>query len=245
MPEELIGTHVRQRQLYDRLWRRPRADALSPDLIRFRVWLRHVRPPVVDIGAGDALFARAFPELGVISVDLSEIGIREAAKRGIAGAAERLPIRGQSVRTVVLSEVLEHVEDPEAVLGEARRIMERDGSLLLSTPVWPIAHAEQLFYWRRIRQRPTLENIALWDPQHERRFDLQSLLSDLRRARFSVEEVVPLFGSASTAGIYVLEPMLGRMLRRPVRLAHRLTAVDRVLRQLDRSSGVAVICRPA
>jgi hypothetical protein len=43
----------------------------------------------------------------------------------------------------------------------------------------------------------------------------------------------------------VLEPMLGRMLRRPVRLAHRLTAVDRVLRRLDRNSGVAVICHPA
>lgn len=244
MPDELSGTHARQRELYDRLWRRPRADALSPDLIRFRVWLRHVRPPVVDIGAGDALLARAFPELGVISVDLSEMGIREVASRAMAGAAERLPIRGQSVRTVVLSEVLEHVDDPEAVLGEARRIMDRDGSLLLSTPVWPIAFAEELFFWRKMRQRPTLENIALWDPQHERRFDLQSLLSDLRRARFSVEEVVPLFGSASTAGIYVLEPVLGRVLRRPVRLAHRLATVDRVLRRVDRSSGVAVICRP-
>lgn len=245
VPQATDTVHARQRDLYDQLWRRVRTNALSPDLIRFRVWLKHLRPPVVDIGAGDALLSRSFPDIGIISIDLSDIGIREVAGRALAGAAEALPLRGGGVGTVVLSEVLEHVDDTAAVLNECRRIVRRDGVVLLSTPVWPIARAEELYFWRKIHQRPTLANISLWDPQHERRFELRHLLALVAHARLEVVEVIPLFGSASTAGLYVVEPLLQRALRRPVRLAHRLTGLDRVLRPVDHNSAVALICRPA
>lgn len=244
-----VGVHGderpgRQRQLYDELWRDARAHALSTDLVRFRLWAPHLRPPVVDVGAGDALLMRSFPSLDVISLDLSDVGLRQARGRSCAAAAEHLPLRDQSAMTVVMSEVLEHVTDPDGVLGECRRIVAPGGRLLLSVPLWPIARATYALFWRRMGQRPTLDNISEWDPEHERRFDLDDLLGRVTAAGFVVAENVPLFGSASSAAYYVAEPRLARLMKRPVRLAHRLTGVDRLLRGVDRSSAAALICVP-
>lgn len=245
-----MGEHTeeapgRQRRLYDTLWQTARSQALSTDLVRFRVWSRHLRPPIVDVGAGDALLMRSFPGLDVISVDPSDVGLRQAGGTSCVGAGEHLPLRAASARTVVVSEVLEHVADPDAVLAECRRIVAPDGRLLISVPLWPIARSTYALFRRRMGgDRPTLDNIAVWDPEHERRFDLDDLLARVRNARFALVEEVPLFGSATSAAYYVVEPRLARLTGRPVRLAHRLTGVDRLLRPLDRSSAVALVCAP-
>lgn len=238
------GTSARQKGLYDGLWRMRRADPLSPDLIRFRVWRPHLEPLVLDVGAGDALLSRANPALGVISMDLSRTGLEHAGPRVAAAAAEALPLRDKCMRTVVLSEVLEHAERPTAVLAECRRVLQDDGRLLLSTPLWPLAHAENLFHWLRIRARPGLQNIGLWDPNHERRYALDDLVAEVRSAGFSVEETALLFGSGSTAALYFIEPLVARVTGWHPKLAHRMTVVDRLLRRFDHASGAALVCRP-
>jgi SAM-dependent methyltransferase len=238
------ATSVRQKKLYDGLWRAARTGPLSPDLIRFRVWEPHLKAPVVDIGAGDGLLARTYPDLGVLSVDLSGIGLLQARPLAAVGAAEALPLPGSSMRTVVLSEVLEHAERPQVVLEECRRVLTADGLLLLSTPLWPLARAEAAYHALRIRQRPTLQNISRWDPNHERRYDLKDLVAHTEAAGFRVEQVVPLFGSGSTAMMYFVEPVIARATGGPSRLAQRMTAVDRLLGPVDHPSGAALVCRP-
>lgn len=235
---------VRQKRLYDGLWRAGRNDALSPDLMRFQVWRPHLQRPVADIGAGDALLSRTYPSLDVLSVDLSSTGLRRGGSRVTAAAAEALPLIDGCMRTVVLSEVLEHAERPDLVLDECRRVLADDGRLLLSVPLWPLAHAENLYHWLRIRQRPQLANISLWDPNHERRYALDSLLADVRAAGFAVDQTTPLFGSASTAALYVFEPVVARLSGWRPRLAQRMTAADSLIRRLDHSSGVALVCSP-
>jgi hypothetical protein len=61
----------------------------------------------------------------------------------------------------------------------------------------------------------------------------------LRAAGWKVIEVVPLFGEATAAGMYWLEPVAARFakIRRP--LAHRFAASDKWARA--RYSGVAVV----
>lgn len=238
------GTRARQRALYDGLWRAGRSDALSPDLMRFRVWRPHLKPLVVDIGAGDALLSRTNPSMGVISVDLSSTGLTHAGGRAAAGAAEALPFRDGCMQTVVLSEVLEHAEQPTTVLAECRRVLHADGKLLLSTPLWPLAHAENLYHWLRIRQRPRIDNIALWDPNHERRYRLDDLVAEVRSAGFSVDETTLLFGSGSTAALYFVEPLVARISGWRLKVAHRMTVADRLLRPFDHASGAALVCSP-
>lgn len=238
------GASARQKGLYDGLWQMQRADPLSPDLMRFGVWRPHLQPLVLDVGAGDALLSRANPALGVVSIDLSRTGLEQAGPRAAAAAAEALPLRDNCMRTVVLSEVLEHAERPTTVLAECRRVLQDDGRLLLSTPLWPLARAESLFHWLRIRQRPHLGNIALWDPNHERRYALEDLVAEVRSAGFSVEETTLLFGSASTAALYFVEPLVARVTGWHPRLAHRMMVVDRLFRRFDHASGAALVCRP-
>lgn len=241
----LSAGHRRQRSLYDRLWRDPRARALSPDLVRFRVWGPYLRPPVVDVGAGDALLARSFPGLGVVSVDLSAAGLGGAGGPAAVGAAEALPVGDGAVATVVLSEVLEHAARPADVLGECRRVLAPDGRLLLSTPLWPLSRAAHLYFWARTRQRPSPANLHVWDPQHERRYRLADLLDEVAGAGFRVERTVPLFGSASSLALYVVEPGVARVTGRSPRLAHLAVGVDRMIAPLDHPSAVALVCRPA
>ncbi len=240
-PEE---AHLRQRRLYDRLWTAGRDVALSPDLIRFRVWGPHLRSPVVDIGAGDALLARSFSSLRIFSVDVSDVGIRQVAPKAVVAAAETLPIRSGSARTVVLSEVLEHASQPAGVLSECRRILSDDGLLLLSTPLWPIARTAYIYFWQKIGERPSLRNLSKWDPEHERRYRLGDLLAEVRQSGFEPVEVTPLFGSATATALYVIEPLMARFGGRRPRLAQRLTGVDRLIRPVDRPSAAALVCRP-
>jgi SAM-dependent methyltransferase len=240
-----VTTSARQKQLYDRLWDDARPEAFSPDLMRLRVWKPHLVPPVADIGAGDALLARLCLGTDVISVDLSATGLRQGRPRAVAGAAEAIPLRTGSMRTVVLSEVIEHSEDPALVLRECRRVLARDGRFLLSAPLWPLAHAERAYHHLRTRERPTLENIAVWDPHHERRYRLADLVRLTESAGFSVERTRLLFGSASTTALYFVEPLVTRITGRRPRLAQRMVPVDRLVRRLDHASGAALVCRPA
>lgn len=101
---------------------------------------------IVDVGCGDGALTHL---LGVatgaetIGVEPNAAGIDEALRaltavdspaRVVQGEAERLPFAGGAADVVVMCEVIEHVEDPAAVLREAARILTSDGTLLLSTP---------------------------------------------------------------------------------------------------------------
>ena len=79
-----------------------RTEPLSPELVRIRVWQPHLKPLVVDIGAGDALLSRTNPSMGVISIDLSSTGLTHAGARAATEAAKALFFRDGCMQTVVL-----------------------------------------------------------------------------------------------------------------------------------------------
>jgi 2-polyprenyl-3-methyl-5-hydroxy-6-metoxy-1,4-benzoquinol methylase len=47
---------------------------------------------------------------------------------------EKIPLKNNSQDTVILGDVIEHVENPSFVLRESNRILRNDGKLILSTP---------------------------------------------------------------------------------------------------------------
>ena len=102
----------------------------------------------VDVGCGDgtctgvAISATAaVPNacLRVFGVDWSMAALKQAQRRGIpvvrASTEEGgLPIAASSVEVVIMSEIIEHLVDPDGSLDEAWRVLRPGGSLLLSTP---------------------------------------------------------------------------------------------------------------
>jgi SAM-dependent methyltransferase len=66
----------------------------------------------------------------------------------IGGTAFALPLANQSCDTVLATEVMEHVADPQAMLGEINRIMVPKGRLILSVPFHEPLHELPYDFYR-------------------------------------------------------------------------------------------------
>ena len=96
---------------------------------------------VLDFGAGTGLQARQLADLGfdVVAIDLAS---SEYARHRIFPVTDydgrHIPLPDRSVDAILSSNVLEHVEDLPAILGEFRRVL-RPGGLgvhAMPTPAW-------------------------------------------------------------------------------------------------------------
>ncbi len=98
---------------------------------------------VVDLGCGDgsalALAARQLTAHRFAGIDWSVGRLLHARGLGLtvlrAGVdAAGLPLADGVVDVVIMSELIEHLVDPDRAMAEVRRVLRPGGSLLLSTP---------------------------------------------------------------------------------------------------------------
>jgi SAM-dependent methyltransferase len=103
---------------------------------QYRSWLaaQHVDGPVLEVGPGLRPTA-AVPQS--FFVDLSPHALTELAARGARTAPADLPFPfpDSFFGAVLAFEVLEHVEDDEALLAEIARVLRPGGLFVMSTPV--------------------------------------------------------------------------------------------------------------
>jgi len=133
-------------------------------------------------------------------MDWSGEAVKRAASYGLTvvqGSVDSpgLPIADASVDVVVFSEIIEHLVDTDAALGELRRVLRPGGTLLLSTPnlaawfnrgllalgVQPLFSEVSL---RAIHGRPGSEVVG-----HLHLFTRRALISLLTANGFRVERV--------------------------------------------------------
>ena len=93
---------------------------------------------LVDLACGGGLMAPHAARLGYrhVGLDLSAAGLRIAAEHGVAAVradVRALPLAAAVADVVVAGEVLEHVDEPLAVLVEAVRVLRPGGTLVLDT----------------------------------------------------------------------------------------------------------------
>ena len=107
-------------------------------------------------------------------VDISPQAIEFCRQRGLdsvkLGAAEHLPYEANSFELVTALDVIEHLDDDVAGLREMRRVLCRDGRLLLFVPAF-------MFLWG------VQDDVS----NHRRRYTLPKLLSAVEEAGFSVD----------------------------------------------------------
>lgn len=95
---------------------------------------------VLDLGCANSRYARHFP---------NRIGIDIIQGRGVdvVGDAHHIPIKSSSFSVVLTTEMLEHVQNPQAVINEIERILKPGGKVILTTRfLFPIHEAPFDFF---------------------------------------------------------------------------------------------------
>jgi len=98
---------------------------------------------LLDVGCGDGWLAKlALPKnINVISMDISNINPQKAVERnvsknhfGLVADALNLPIKNNTLDTIVASEIMEHVADPKLFVLSLYKSLKAKGKLIITTP---------------------------------------------------------------------------------------------------------------
>lgn len=129
--------------------------------------IRHQVPlgaSVLDIGCGPGDLLNTMPDYNRTGLDISADYIKLVQGKGIEGVignAERLPFENGTFDCVVCADVLEHVLDLNAAVGESLRVLKSGGSLIVRVPheedLSPYLSSEYEYVHLRRFDEPTLQ----------------------------------------------------------------------------------------
>jgi SAM-dependent methyltransferase len=110
-----------------------------------------MRGRVLDVGCGESPYAHLLTEgASYIAIDIAD-----ADRFGMSGRGNMmtfdgrvLPFSNEHFDHVVCTEVIEHVEDPEAFVSELRRVLKSHGTLVATIPFSARVHHEPFDYQR-------------------------------------------------------------------------------------------------
>lgn len=137
---------------------------------------------VVDIGCADRRASRYLPAgCAYVGLDYPGTAIGLYGTRpDLFGDARRLPFADRSVDAVILKDVLEHVQGPQAALDECARVLRPGGCLVVWMPfMYPVHDA----------------------PHDFQRFTPQGLAAYLAEAGFEVSRASGVLTPVRTAGL--------------------------------------------
>jgi SAM-dependent methyltransferase len=89
---------------------------------------------VLDLGCGVGHSYRELAPRVSVGVDLDSDALTDQDRETVCADMRRLPLEDRSFQSVLSVQSIEHVPDPEAVLNEIFRVLERPGRALLVTP---------------------------------------------------------------------------------------------------------------
>lgn len=133
--------------MWDLQWfptmRIPRVDRLSLD-IELRKHFRRLKPGVVlDVGARHSPYRWEIPATRYLTLDA-----QRTHKPDICSDIQDIKWKSNFFDTVIATEVLEHVADPQQAIAEIHRVLKRGGICILSTRFICPYHPSPKDYYR-------------------------------------------------------------------------------------------------
>jgi len=166
---------------------------------------------MVDLGCGEMPYADMMRRLNIDYLG-ADIGEETALKIDAQG---RVPLPDGSAGAVLSVQVLEHVRDLDTYCAEIRRLLSKDGVLLLST------HGTWLYHPH---------------PEDHRRWTRTGLIADLADRGLTVEEVHAIAGPLATTTLIRLTGFAFVLRKLPVigaALASGLAALMNIRARLE------------
>jgi SAM-dependent methyltransferase len=116
-------------------WSNSRRDLIVSFLRRFSA-----SSPLLDVGCGPG---EPWPGFDTFGLDVNPEAVESAKMQGInavIGDACRIPYDNEKFYTVLMLDVLEHIDNQSLALREVKRVLKNNGLLILSVPLYP-------FFW--------------------------------------------------------------------------------------------------
>jgi SAM-dependent methyltransferase len=138
---------------------------------------------LLELGCGEGLFLASLAGLKHVQaegIDLSEASVNAARARGLNARCiplEAVLREGKHFDVIVMSHVLEHVEDPLKIAADCKRLLDAGGELMFSVPYSPTS--------REYREH----DIMNLPPHHLTRWNLRALtrLAEITGMSFAFE----------------------------------------------------------
>lgn len=122
-------------EYFEHLRRRKRAGLWYRDWWLYPRICRHLNGTVLDIGCGIGDMVRHRPR--TVGVDVNPNAVRYCQSQGLKVRLmqpDRLPFADGEFDGAILDNVLEHLEHPEPLLAEARRVLRARGTFVVGVP---------------------------------------------------------------------------------------------------------------
>ena len=102
---------------------------------------------VLDIGGADgSRYKILFKTNQYVSLDIDP-----SSNPSIVASADNLPIESESIDTILCSQMLEHVVNPQRCLEEMFRVLKKSGICIVTVPFINEEHSEPFDYYRFTR----------------------------------------------------------------------------------------------
>ncbi len=176
---------------YEDYWSKTEESFSAYDRNKYLSQFFHAGEKVLDVGCGDGTVGQYLSEklgLEVWGIDISSIAVGRALKKGVkakvASSEEKFPFKDQMFDVVFWGDNIEHLFDPMVTAKEIKRVLKRNGRLIVSCP--------NMSYWRyRLYfflngELPDTEWTGLpkWNWSHIRFFNLRLLDLFFKEAGF-------------------------------------------------------------
>jgi 2-polyprenyl-3-methyl-5-hydroxy-6-metoxy-1,4-benzoquinol methylase len=152
---------------------------------RMELFRRYVGGPgrrVLDLGCRDGSLTRAYASGNeIVGVDADREALAAAAKLGIethwADLDEPLAFGEASFDVVVAGELLEHLRDPDRLVGDVRRVLRSGGTFVASVPnAYRLKNRLRFLLGREPENDPT--HLQMFSPD-----DVRKLLREFEKPR--------------------------------------------------------------
>jgi ubiquinone/menaquinone biosynthesis C-methylase UbiE len=190
---------------FQKLFLRKSAERYRLLLIDKWKYLRKCKK-VLDAGCGIGTFLSLNPyNAEVQGIDFSKEEVQKARLKGVnarvADLNKRLPFKDNEFDAVTCFHVIEHLDNPDNMLREFKRILKKGGILMVAVP----NHSFKKFYADYTHKRPypkealyrILDDYGFRDIRIKKGFHLSRLVSSVfflfPRARYSIEKFLGKF----------------------------------------------------